>query len=98
MYSIWPTHAQSWSPHDKCLILIRNKLTGDKTDCVLEKGNSNKNFKYYLSSLRRKNLNRVMLAQFNINSIRNKFDLLAEGIKGRVDALMISETKIGETF
>ena len=28
----------------------------------------------------------------------NKFDLLAEGIKGKVDVLMISETKIDETF
>ena len=98
MYSIWSTHTQSRSPQNKCLTLIRNKLTGYKTDCVLEKGNSNKNFKYYWSFLRRKNLNRVMVAQLNINSIWNKFDLFAEGIKGRVDALMISKTKIGETF
>ena len=50
------------------------------------------------TSLRRKNLNRVILAQLNINSIRNNFNLLAEGIKGKVDVLMISETKIDETF
>ena len=73
-------------------------MTDDKTDCALEKGNNSENFKYYLSSLRRKNLNRVILAQLNINSIRNKFNLLAEGIKGKVDVLMISETKIDETF
>ena len=73
-------------------------MTDDKTDCALEKGNNSENFKYYLSSLRRKNLNRVILAQLNINSIRNKFSLLAEGIKGKVDVLMISETKIDETF
>ena len=75
-----------------------NKLTNNKVDLVLEKGNSNENFKYYLRSLPRKNLNRVILAQLNINSIRNKFDLLFEGIKGKVDVLMISETKIDETF
>ena len=74
-----------------------NKLTDDKTDCALEKGNSNENFKYNLSSLRRKNINRVILAQLNVNSIRNKFDLLAEGIKGKVDVLRISEIKIDET-
>ena len=73
-------------------------MTDDKIDCALEKGNSNENFNYYLSSLRRKNLNRVILAQLNINSIRNKFDLLAKGIKGMVDVLMISETKFDETF
>ena len=77
---------------------LHRALTDDKIDCALEKGNSNENFKYYFSSLRRKNLNRVILAQLNINSIRNKFNLLAEGIKGKVDVLMISETKIDETF
>ena len=77
---------------------LHRTLTDDKIDCALEKGNSNENFKYYFSSLRRKNLNRVILAQLNINSIRNKFNLLAEDIKGKVDVLMISETKIDETF
>ena len=43
-------------------------------------------------------LNRVILAQLNINSIRNKFDLLAEEIKGKVYVLMILKTKIDETF
>ena len=73
-------------------------MTDDKIDCILEKGNSNENFQYYLSSLRRKNLNRVILAKVNINSIRNKFNLTAEGIKRKVDVLMIPETKIDETF
>ena len=74
-------------------------MTDDKIDCALEEGNSNENFKaYFLSFLRRKNLNRVIQAQLNINFKRNKFDLLAEGIKGKVDLLMISETKIDETF
>ena len=98
MYPIWSPHTQSRPSHDKDLTLIRNKLTDDITDCALEKGNNSENFKYYLSSLRGKNLNRVILAQLNINSIRNKFDLLAEGIKGKVDVLMISETKTDETF
>ena len=73
-------------------------MTDDKIDCILEKGNSNENFQYYLNSLRRKNLNRVILAKVNINSIRNKFGLTVEGIKRKVDVLMISETKIDETF
>ena len=30
---------------DKGLKQIKNKLTNDKIDCVLEKGNSNENFK-----------------------------------------------------
>ena len=62
------------------------------------KGNSNDNFKYYLSSLHRKSQNRVILAQLNINSIRNITDLLYKEIKGKMDVLIISKTKINETF
>ena len=98
MYSISSPYAQSRSSRDKGQTLIRNKLTDDKIDCVLEKGNSNENFKCYLSSLRRKNLNRVILEQLNSNFIRNKFDHLADGIKGKVNVLMISETKIDDIF
>ena len=34
----------------------------------------------------------------NINFIQSKFDLLVEGIKGKVDLLMILETKIEKAF
>ena len=51
-----------------------------------------------ISSLFRKNLNRVIPAPLNITSLRNKFDILAKGTKRKVDVLMISETKIDETF
>ena len=34
----------------------------------------------------------------NINSIRNKFELLKYQITGNTDILMISETKIDDTF
>ena len=51
-----------------------------------------------LKSLRKDNLNKLNFAHFNINSIRNKFDLLLEQIKGNVDVLMISETKIDDSF
>ena len=48
--------------------------------------------------VQRENLNRVILAQLNINSIQSKFDLLAEGIKGKIDVFMMSETNIDEPF
>ena len=60
--------------------------------------NENKLFKEVLGSLRRSNLNRIILAHLNINSIPNKFNLLAEGVSGNVDIIMISETKIDKTF
>ena len=34
----------------------------------------------------------------NINSLRNKFDLLHEQIKGSIDTLMIFENKLDDSF
>ena len=41
---------------------------------------------------------KIKIAHININSIRNKLDLLSDQVKGNVDILMISETKIDESF
>ena len=43
-------------------------------------------------------MNKLIFAHLNINSIWNKFEFLAEQIKGKIDILMISETKIDESF
>ena len=51
-----------------------------------------------LKSLRKDNLNKLIFAHLNISSIRNKFELLSEQIKGNVDVLMIPETKIDDSF
>ena len=51
-----------------------------------------------LKSLRKDNLNKLVFAHLNINSIRNKSDLLSEQIKGNADVLIISETKIDDSF
>ena len=58
----------------------------------------NESFGGNLKSLCIANLNRIIIAQININSIRNKFDALVSGIRGNVDILMISETKIDDSF
>ena len=51
-----------------------------------------------LKNIRMKNANRLVLAQININSIRNKFESLIEIISDRIDILLISETKIDSSF
>ena len=51
-----------------------------------------------LKSVRRKNLSRIIFAHLNINFLRNKFDTLVHQIKGNVDVLVISETKLDESF
>ena len=51
-----------------------------------------------LKYIRKDNLNKIIIAHLNINSIRYKFEHLVEQIKGNVDLLMISETKLNDTF
>ena len=51
-----------------------------------------------LKSIRKSNLNRLIFAHLNINSIRNKFEFLAKDLASNVDLLMISETKIDNSF
>ena len=56
------------------------------------------NVKDTLKKLRIKNLNRVIISQININSIRNKIELLSEAVLGNIDILMVSESKIDMSF
>ena len=51
-----------------------------------------------LKALRLKNVNKLILAHLNINSLRNKFQFLISLIKDNIDALMISETKLDGSF
>ena len=51
-----------------------------------------------LCNLKLRNLNRLIFGQININSVRNKFELLFSLISNNIDVLLISETKIDNTF
>ena len=51
-----------------------------------------------LKATRIANINRLMINHINTNSIRNKFETLPNSIKGNLDILMISRTKLGSTF
>ena len=51
-----------------------------------------------LKSTRLKNPNRLIIAQLNINSLRNKFDSLVRMLHNNLDILLISETKIDSSF
>ena len=54
--------------------------------------------KEILENLRLKNVNRLICAQLDINSIRNKFDSLVNIPNNNTDILMISETKLELSF
>ena len=51
-----------------------------------------------LSNLRLNNNNRVMIAHLNINSLRNKFDMLSEIVASKLDILLVSETTLDNSF
>ena len=51
-----------------------------------------------IGDIRKRTLKRIILGYLNINSVRNKFDLLVDHIKGSVDIMVISETKLDEYF
>ena len=51
-----------------------------------------------LKNIRQINPNRLVIAQLNINSLRNKIAPLTSMIKDNVDILLISETKIDSSF
>ena len=56
------------------------------------------NPKEIIKNLRLNNVNKLICAQLNINSIRNKFDSLVDIINNNSDILMISETKLGPSY
>ena len=43
-------------------------------------------------------LNDIIIVHLNINSIRNKLEMLKEVVVNKIDILVISETKLDNTF
>ena len=56
------------------------------------------NCRNVLNSLRKDNLDKLIFAHISINSIRNKFYYLSKHIRGNIDILLVSETKIDDSF
>ena len=71
---------------------VSSTITCDEFNTKKPKENTNLNF------IRKGNFNRLVLAHININSIRNKFDTLAQQITNNIDILMISGTKLDNSF
>ena len=51
----------------------------------------------FLKDIGINNINRLIIGQLNINSLRNKFEQLSTMINGNIDIFIISETKLDET-
>ena len=51
-----------------------------------------------LTEIRIKNLKQLIIAHLNINLLRNKFDLLKILVQDKIDILMVTESKLDDTF
>ena len=51
-----------------------------------------------MNKIRKKNPNRIIIIYLNINSIRNQFEILKEEIGNKINILLISKTKLDDTF
>ena len=54
--------------------------------------------KQMFKNIRNSSFNKLTFGHLNINSLRNKFDQLSELVKGFVDILLISESKLDDSF
>ena len=61
-------------------------------------GESATDCKKFLKSLRTSNPDKLVFSHLNINLIRNTFEMLSDQIKGNIDTLLVSETKIDDIF
>ena len=51
-----------------------------------------------LKAIRNGNINKFIIGQLNINSLKKKFDCLVQKITRNIDILMVSETKLDNSF
>ena len=51
-----------------------------------------------LKNVKISNINRLVIGNLNINSLRNKFESLKIIVKGNIDILILTETKLDDTF
>ena len=51
-----------------------------------------------LENMHHKNINRLIFAKINVNSLRNKFDFLQHIFNKNLDVLMISKAKTDSCF
>ena len=67
-------------------------------NCNYTKGNDDSSDLDILNGLRCKYLNRILIGHLNINSLRNKSEILVSSIAVNLNIIMISETKHDESF
>ena len=73
----------------------KNKLVDD---IIYLKDPDNQEVNSVLKSIRIKNLNRIIIATLNVNSICGKFEQLKTIVTGNIDILVLTESKLDDGF
>ena len=69
-----------------------------KTGYKEKRMEKDKSFGEILDDVREENINRPIIGQLNLNSIRNKFHFVESEDSEHLDILLLSETKTDESF
>ena len=69
-----------------------NESINSEPNNLIRKNDSSAESVASLEKLRLENTNRFIFGDLNINSIKNKFELLTNIIQGKLDILLVSET------
>ena len=80
---------------------MSSTATQSDEECSKSKANqtaNTENTNMDLKALCLRNFNKLIIAHLNINSLRKKFEFLISLIKDNIDVLMISETKLDQSF
>ena len=92
------THGNIEHTHSQLLNTKNCESISNKSILITNTSNEANNENNVLKNLRLKNSNKVIIGHININSLRNKFELLTEMVRDKVDLLMIFETKLDSSF
>ena len=83
------------------LLYLSSNAPQSVEECSKSKANqtvNTENTNMHLKAIHLKNVNKPMIAHLNINSLRSKFEFLISLSEDKIDVLMISETKLYESF
>ena len=83
------------------LVTFTDEILNGKLHCLCSDStvdNDIHKFIEYLQNLRIENFGNLLIGHLNINSIKNKVDMLSYMIENKIDILMKSESKLGNTF
>ena len=75
-----------------------SNINSPSSSCDLDSVDDQNSTYKKLNKIRIRNINKIIIAELNINSIRNKFEQLVEYINKNVDIILIVETKLDASF